>query len=51
MRRLGEAGQTTTEYLMISGIVTMIAILMVIQLMQPRLRGILERMLNQILNP
>jgi hypothetical protein len=54
VRRRGQAGQTTTEYLMISGLVTSMAVIL-LQIMQVPLRQYLQRVaefvVGQIANP
>lgn len=54
MTRSGTGGQTTTEFLMISGLVTAMAVIL-LQIMQVPLRANLQRvaefMVGQLLDP
>ncbi len=49
MKRTGERGQTTTEYLMISGLITTMAIYM-LQYMKEPFRARLQELVTYIIN-
>ena len=54
MRRHAERGQATTEYLMISGIITAVGIIVLNLMQEPlrtRLQQVTEYVIGQALNP